>query len=40
MCDLLSHFSKRRVDVKEKRPVDVVTSHFAKVRLVPAGSPK
>lgn len=31
----ISHFSKRRMDIKEERPVDVVTSHLSKVRLIP-----
>lgn len=31
-----SHFSKRRVDVKEEGPVDVVAAHLPKVCLIPA----
>lgn len=31
-----SHFSKRRVNVKEEGPVDVVASHLPKVCLIPA----
>ena len=33
---LLSYFSKRRMDIKEEGPVDVVAAHLSKVRLIPA----
>ena len=32
----ISYFSKRWMNIKEKRAIDVITPHLPKVRLIPA----